>query len=218
MARERLAHHFGQSIGGGRVGEMVLVDRGVARWRVERQPERGLARCPDHPPQAQLRGGEEDVGVHRGVGGERVRGWIDVRRRNVGEVQHRVHAVQHVHRLPVLVRSARTDPTPSSTGGALTSVATTSYPWVRSSRAAARPSLPLAPVTQILMATHHARAPTGKPSSTARRAKIANWNRARRPAEPYIWHDEYPGWIRGDRAAGRAADPVGGGARSRRAT
>src|SRR5262249_59434275 len=45
--------------------------------------------------------------------------------------------------------SASSMPVPRSCGGFTWSVATTSYPWARSSATVTRPARPLAPVTQI---------------------------------------------------------------------
>src|SRR5215468_1645228 len=50
---------------------------------------------------------------------------------------------------PWSVRSASSTPVPRSCGGFTWSVATTSYPWARSSATVTRPAWPLAPVTQI---------------------------------------------------------------------
>jgi hypothetical protein len=68
----------------------------------ERQAERGLARRPHHPREAEGSGRVEDVEVHRDVGVKRDRRGGPARGRDVRQVHHGVDTAQDFGRLAVV--------------------------------------------------------------------------------------------------------------------
>ena len=88
-----LLDRLAQRVGALRADRVLLVDGDVRRGRLERQPEDGLAGCPDDVLDAGAAGGAEHVVGGDDVVGERRTARAQARRRDGREVDHRVDAV-----------------------------------------------------------------------------------------------------------------------------